>query len=255
MVAKGRRCSETHREDWSAPSRGLWRQGRWRSRFRPQGEKANSSSFYRERSPGNVAYSKVGVRWGYFVDIDPAVLEPAPSFLAVAELIWDDPPARQSIVEAWRAATKTLTAPGAKWKHVRGPVGAAMRSLLRIGAAWRKPFSIEVFGENVSLLEVPPKQVAELLKAQARQDIDRKFVEKIIKAEALETQDAAATRNLYKEGVDWELLRQILRHKRFDFSVGERDALHTLAVEKFWPGKRLWEAGLLGQSVLSGDRR
>ena len=129
---------------------------------------------------------------------------------------------------------------------MRGPVGAAMKSLLRIGAAWPKPFLIVALGEEISLLEVPPKQVAEILKAQARKAYDQKLIEGILEEEGLQEQDAAAVRHLYKEGVDWELLRQILRNKRFELTIGERDALHTLVVKKFWSSKRLWLAGLLG---------
>ena len=124
-----------------------------------------------------------------------------------------------------------------------------MLSRKRVRVKWPQPFSIAVLGYSVSLLETPPRPVEEILKAHARREADRKLIEKVIAAAGLAPEDASAARSLYTEGIDWQLIRQMLTNKRCNIAQEERDALHSLVVGKFWPAKRLLLEGLLGHGA------
>ncbi len=165
-----------------------------------------------------------------------------PPLLMLLSTLWDTPSTRADHVVAWRLAKKELEGlPRTRaWRQVRGPVGAAWLHLDRIHAAWTKPFCINLLDNDIDLLEVPPKMVARALKEHARRHYDRVLIASWAADFAW---DVPAVVHEYAKGIDWELMRQVLRGKRGGLTRLEAKAYLVLATGAFWPEEKRWRAG------------
>ncbi len=61
--------------------------------------------------------------------------------------------------------------------------------------------------------------------------------------------DYDAVLHQYAEGIDWELLRTVLRNRRRDLTAHEVRALEVVATGAFWPEARRWRAGMRGEGT------
>jgi hypothetical protein len=150
---------------------------------------------------GSSLTARLALGGSSYVDLDPAVTDANPPLMALAARLWDDPTVRVDFVKAWSAARRDAQEYGHTWHWVRGPVGAAWASLLRIEAEWPSPFVVRLLGHEVSLVDVPPRQVAAILRAHARRYLDIKLIGRLLEANV--DWDADAIREQYKHGIDW----------------------------------------------------
>ena len=194
---------------------------------------------------GSSLTARLALGGNKYEDIDPAAIDSNPPLLALACRIWDDPKVRYDFIKAWSAARAEAGQCGCKWNWVRGPVGAAWVSLARVGALWPSPFVIRLLGRDVSLLEVPPLQIKAILQAHARRHLDLQLIERLV--QSAPEWDALAIRVQYQHGVDWSLLRLVLRGNAGNLAPAERAALRVFSCGNFWPEERRWLAGYTGQ--------
>ncbi len=114
----------------------------------------------------------------------------------------------------------------------------------RVGIAWEKPFHIVALGHNLDLLSTPPRQVMEIVGAHARHHYDQRLLERL----GLEHGwNMRAVREAYQHGIDWDLVRQLLRGDRnleWGLRQDERVGLHLIVCGAFWPEHRRWRVGL-----------
>ncbi len=122
-------------------------------------------------------------------------------------------------------------------------MGAAWAHLHRIGAKWIKAFTIEMYDHPVNVLEVPPLQVAEILRAHARRHLDRALVHRA----AIENGwQQHAVEETYYNGIDWEQIRLILRGRSVGahMNAKEKRALQVVVSGGLWPEERRWRKGI-----------
>ncbi len=134
-------------------------------------------------------------------------------------------------------------------KHIRGPIGASWVYLSEWNACWKAPFVISLLGHDVNVLEVPPIQVRKILMEHVRIQLDRRLIEKVICDENL-TRNEVTMR--YQHGIDWPLVRQVLRGKANPMPPHLRWALQLLVTDAFWSDERRWLGGYLGIGVCTG---
>ena len=175
-------------------------------------------------------------------DIYPGVEQACPPLLAVADRLWDGRIDVRKFVSAWRQARRDLERYGSRWSWVRRPVGAAFAMLHKIVAIWKTPFEVELLGQGVSLKEVPPLQVRQILRAHARRELGRDMIRRMVQ----ENGWVIEVINTYWDGVDWALLRKALVGEVWGLAHAARSALRVVAVGGFWPEERRWRAGLPG---------
>ena len=118
----------------------------------------------------------------------------------------------------------------------------ALLAVYRADAQWTSPFVIQLMDYEIDLIEVPPRQVAIIFQAHARRNLDRKLVEK--STNDWEPNERQVTRGKYSHGIDWELIRRVLRDPATP--VEERAAIEVVTVRGFWPENRRWLAGKAG---------
>ncbi len=187
----------------------------------------------RIRCGGASLTGRLAVGGEEFNDVDPWILDAALPVRAVLNKLWDEPRRRAELVRMWRLASDEIgNAPaGERWRHVRGMVGACMAHILRAGGQWRKPFTMNLLGFDVDILKTPPKQVEYILQKQARQKLDIDFIHRIV---AEQNWDNSNISIQYQYGIDWEMVRGMLRGSCGDLSVEERHAYHVLLSGAFW---------------------
>jgi ribonuclease HI len=179
-----------------------------------------------------------------FTDADPLTTHPNDAMVEVASTVWDKPRLRVGIVRAWRAARDCVSGrePRDAWRAVRGPVGVAMVQLERIGVAWDSPFSLTILGHEVNITRVPPLQVAELLREQARITVDQRMLARLATEHGW---DMRAVLSEYRNGIDWDAVRQVLKGQG-GLSPAERRVYGIVAVGGIWTEERRWKAGYAG---------
>ncbi len=91
-------------------------------------------------------------------DVDPLIIYGNTALEAVAAKLWDEPRVRRGLVPTWRMYVDELidSPTAAQWNCIRGPVGAAMVQLHRVGGQWPKPYVLRLLGHDVNLLTTPP---------------------------------------------------------------------------------------------------
>ncbi len=198
----------------------------------------------RVSASGSSLTAKLALGGRGHADVDPAVMHSNPPLLMVTELLWDQPATRSDFMDAWRqwSRTRDLIAPQRTWRHVNGIVSAAWAHLDRIGATWEKPFGIRLLDCIVNVLEVPPAQLAELLRAHARRFYDRQLIVNVANDEGL---DMVATLGRYQHGIDWGMIRTMISADNRHLDAGERWAAELVCTGGFWSDEKRWLAGYL----------
>ena len=94
---------------------------------------------------------------------------------------------------------------------------------------------------------MPPRQVALILAAHARGHLDVKLIDRILASNP--AWDTVAVREKYQHGVDWSLLREVMKGKQGGVLVAERNALRAISIGCFGLEERRWLAGLAGHGT------
>ncbi len=177
-------------------------------------------------------------------DVDPAVTHPNPPLMMISELLWDQPATRSVFMDAWRGCSKVRAhiMPQHIWKNITGIVSAAWAHLDRVGAAWEKPFGIRLLDNVVNLLELPPAQLADILKAHARRYYDRQLIVTVANDEGL---DVVSTLGRYQHGIDWGMIRSTISADNKQLDAGEKWAAELVCAGGFWSDEKRWRAGYL----------
>ena len=191
---------------------------------------------------GTSLTAKLAVAGDDYSDADPAVLDAGGPLVSVLSHIWDVPEARAEFVSMWNAAVDIVMERGERWDAMKGPVGMALLTVLRADAQWISPFVIQLMDYEIDLMEAPPRQVAIIFQAHVRRSMDRELVAKATKD--WEPNDRQGTRDKYSHGIDWDLIRRVLRDPATP--IEERAAIEVVAVRGFWPESRRWLAGKTG---------
>ncbi len=180
-----------------------------------------------------------------FEEYDPLVQRPNPALMMILATIWDHPRRRRDFIDSWRAARKDLVGqePRNAWRRVRGPVGVAMLQALSIGIKWDRPFTIELLGHTVDVLETPPRQIALILTEHARVHADHVMLTKLAVDRGWEIDKVLST---YRHGIDWCVTRAALLDRDGLLTAVEKRALRLVAVGGFWPESRRWVNGYGG---------
>jgi hypothetical protein len=199
---------------------------------------------------GSSLTARLAVGGKSHAELDPAVEDANPPLMALISRLWERPHMRADFVFAWRAARSAATGEDAgKWHWVRGPVGAAMTTMQRLEAKWKSPFLITLLNQEIDILQTPPAQVREIIKAHARWKLDLNLIDRWVVMEG--GGDLAVVKERYKFGIDWALLRNVLRGKTGDIAPAERHALKAVVCGCFWPEERRWLAGLTREGTCS----
>ena len=192
--------------------------------------------------------AKLAIGGEGFSDADPAVLDVGAPFFRVIAKLWDSPADRASFVAMWHRAVQDINEHGVDWKRVRGPVWAAILTIIRADAAWMTPFVIDFMDHEVDLLTVPPMQVQIIFKAQARMTLDKALVRSATK-QWLEF-DRTSALKAYRYGINWDVIRDALREKQGgETGALKRNALEAVVCRGFWHEERKWTAGSIGTAT------
>ncbi len=196
----------------------------------------------RIRAGGSSTTSRLALGGPNYDESDPMVTLANPPLAAVAAKLWDDPRSRSEHVYAWRSAKERLEnlPPGRRWTAIRGPVDGALAHLLDVGASWGRPFHVTLLDHEVPLLSTPPKQVTRIVMKHNRRFLDRLLIARL--GERLGWQGDKVDAE-YANGIDWDLIRDLLRGKCGDLTSAEKRALEVLCCGALWPEKRRWLAG------------
>ncbi len=194
--------------------------------------------------------AKLAIGGADFGEHDPAVLMCNPPMVYLLRKLWDLPGSRSDFIRSWRRAREDLQplAPGEWWRSSRGPVMAAWMHCWRIGIVWEKPFVLVMLGHPVDLLLTPPRQVMDIMAAHARRHYDHLLIRRL----GLEYGwDAEAVDDVYRHGIDWDLIRRVLRGKGDGGPLLplHRRGLELLICGGFWPEQRRWKAGIRGNAT------
>ncbi len=128
-----------------------------------QGNLRDARRIMAAASPIKAAASSTTVRLAIggrrLADVDPATTHSNLPLLALSATWWDDATTRADHVVTWRAAKRDIEGltDAAAGAAVCGPVGAAMMHLCRVGAAWPKPFVVELLDTAIPLLTTPTR--------------------------------------------------------------------------------------------------
>jgi hypothetical protein len=165
-----------------------------------------------------------------------------PPLAAVAAKLWDDPRARSDHVYAWRSAKARLEPlpEGRRWSAVRGLVDGALTHLLERGASWPKPFVVTLLDQEINILVTPPKQLTRIVRGHIRRFLDKELLQRLGRRIGW---DQECVDRKYVHGIDWALIRSLLRGDSTDLSAAEKRALEVLSCGAFWPEGRRWLAG------------
>ncbi len=210
-------------------------------------------------SPIKAAASSTTVRLAIggrrLADVDPATTHSNLPLLALSATWWDDATTRADHVVTWRAAKRDIEGltDAAAGAAVCGPVGAAMMHLCRVGAAWPKPFVVELLDTAIPLLTTPPPPppvLRKILYIHARRHYDRVLISRLADEEGWQHESVVPE---YAMGVDWGMVRDALGNKKGDgdgadagwinLSLSERRTLQVLVCGAFWPEARRWLCG------------
>ncbi len=195
---------------------------------------------------GSSLTAKLALGGEQWCEADPAVLEVAPPFISIIELIWDQPHNRGYVIDAWRQARDTLTGcpPRRRWKITRGPVSAAYAHLLDLDIIWESPFTIRALDRRISLVATPPRQTTRILQEHARLVLDSRLIARLATAAGADVEPICTK---YQNGIDWSLIRDTMRNKGGTLEILELRALEAITTVALWAEERRWHAGLLGE--------
>ncbi len=106
------------------------------------------------------------------------------------------------------------------------------------------PFTIHIMNASIDIITTPPLQVYDILKAQARKHHDGVMIMRMLQdatEECDDETDRQATLEHYAHGVDWELIRSVLRNKDRALAQVEVHTLEIVVTGAFWPEARRWK--------------
>ncbi len=195
---------------------------------------------------GSSLTAKLAVGGTAYADHDPAVIHSNPTLMPLLRKLWDQPGCRGGVVMGWRRAQDEVanTPTSEQWAKSGGPIMATLLHFNRVGIRWVAPFRIVALDHEVDLIATPPKQVLAIVAAHARRHLDAQFLGRLGKEHDWDMERVKAT---YRHGVDWELLRQVLRgggDLAWRLSAEEKVGLHLLVCGGFWPEHRRWRVGI-----------
>ncbi len=193
--------------------------------------------------PGSSTTAKLALGGAEYGEFDPAVTRVNPPLAALLGMLLDRPQTRSAFVQSWRQAQEEVgqAEPTKRWSKIRGPVGAAWAHLLRIEAAWPRPFQLQLLDENINIIEMPPVQVMTIMTAHARRFYDRIMIRRLCVDNDWE---GDAVMDKYHEGVHWDVIRDLMRSSSGIVDAKEKRAMMTLVCGGFWPEYRRWKHGL-----------
>ncbi len=215
-------------------------------------------SVVRVRCGGSSLTCRLAIGGKNYEEFDPQVLLPNPPLKMILDAVWDDPRIREKVAFAWRdvhegggaAAADAAThgdsihdTPHGIWSRIKGPVSAANAPLLDVGASLPRPFLLWIMDHDVHILHPPPLQIMTILKAHVRRLLDRRCLRALCAAKGWVTDEVM---NSYAEGIDWNLLRLILRGKVLRLPPIAYKALEVLCCNGIWWDARRWASGLEG---------
>ncbi len=179
-----------------------------------------------------------------YSEFDPAVLRPNPPLAAVLNKLWDHPQSRSDFIRSWRQAGEEIEAatPAGRWTSIRGPVGAAMAHLLRVQGAWPRPFTLHLLDHDVDILTVTPIHIMEIMAAHARRHYDRAMIDRMCTEHGWDKDEVSRE---YAKGVDWDIIRNLLREENGALGPREKRAIFITACGGFWPEARRWQHGII----------
>ena len=170
-------------------------------------------------------------------DVDPAAGSAVlGSLVTILSMLWDGFVTAGDFARTWRHWRAKMAMRGFSWKEVAGPYGAAILTLMRIGAEWKQPFRIIFYFGEVDVQVVPPRQVLQMAKWQARWALDQEMVEKL-------AVDEPAAKQGYKLGIDWESVRGAIKELK-KVAPSEARALKAIVRQGVWPEMKLHQVGL-----------
>ncbi len=205
----------------------------------------------RVKAGGSSLTARLAIGGANFEDIDPAVYLGSAALHAVCAKLWDELAARFPYIKGWLQARRELAAthPSSTHKFIRGPIGAAWAYLAEVGAEWHAPFRIGLLNQVINVLEVPPLQIRRILREHVRVELDRRLIEKVIRDEALPRDSVVSA---YKHGIDWSLIRDVLRGKANPMIPSTKWALQLLVTDAFWSDEKRLIWGYRGMGTCSG---
>ncbi len=124
-----------------------------------------------------------------------------------------------------------------------------MLQLWSVGADWIKPFVIRLLDHPVSMLEVPPKQLMQIIRAHSRRHLDNVLLDRLC---TQRNWDRRAVTLQYKHGIAWDSIRQSINGKCSNLSKTERAALRVVVCQGYWTSERRWKAGMRGTGTCDG---
>ncbi len=196
-------------------------------------------AYTRIKCKGSSLTAKLATGGPKHADVDPAVRHPAPPLLSLMNMLWDMPRTRFAYVYAWRQAVRDFVEDGKDWKDIKGPVGAAMCHLRRVGVSWDAPFRVTINCNVIDFLVTPPKQVYAYLQHAARAATDRAMIQRLAEERGWHL---GLVMERYKEGVDWQMLRAMMSSAAA--RPMEKRALQVASSGAFWSDERRWLNGL-----------
>ncbi len=209
------------------------------------------ASVGRIRASGASLTARLAVGGDRYHDVDPLIYIASPALQMVLSKIWDEPHTRADYARGWIAARNELSLlpPARAARTARGPIGAAWCFVRGVGVEWNSPFKLKLLDHTVDVLVTPPLQVKRILAAHIRRWLDQALIESIIANENL---DGQLVRRVYRHGIDWALVRDMLRGSSSKLSAKERWGLLLTVTGAFWTEDRRWRCGLLGMGSCSG---
>ncbi len=195
----------------------------------------------RVKCKGSSLTAKLALAGPEAADADIATRHPAPPLKALLSLLWDCPRYRFPFIAAWRQACREVKGEGVKphWQMVRGVVGAAMAHTQQLGIQWVAPFKICLRNQLVDILTTPPKQIYAVVQEQARVNADLALLERLAHRRGW---DAAAIARQYQHGIDWEIIRKLLKGP--ELNAVQKHALTVSTAGGFWSDERRWRCNL-----------
>ena len=124
--------------------------------------------------------AKLAIGGEKYEEADPAVKDTGSPVFRVMEKLWDQPHKRAEFVLMWQAAVDDIVEFGERWNRIKGPVGAAILTVLRAGGQWTTPFQVELMGYPINLIDTPPRQVQAIFMAQARRALDNELIQRTV---------------------------------------------------------------------------
>ncbi len=115
-----------------------------------------------------------------------------------------------------------------------------MAHLLRVGGSWARPLTPRLLDNDINILTMSPIHIMEVMTAHARRYYDRAMIDRVAVDYGWNREEVNM---MYSKGVEWDIIRQLLREKDGALEPREKNALLITACGGFWPEARRWRHG------------